>query len=299
VYLITGAGGGTGSISRRVVQLLLDGGEQVRAMVRRDDERADHLRAIGAEVIVGDLTRAGDIVDAMDGVRRMFFNMSVSPDYLRATTEVCAVALDRGRLDVIVNISQMTVSQMTLTSTDESKQHRLHWLAEHVLNWSGLPVIHVRPTVFLDNPLFTFLASPTVRQRGALVLPFGTSRTSPIAADDVARVVAALLRDPGDRIGQVFELTGPEVLDTSGLAAHYTRALKRPIAGEDIALDTWDREVLEPLGLPEHLRQHLATMARLHRDGRYDRATADVEQITGVPAQTVEQYVAGNPDLFY
>jgi uncharacterized protein YbjT (DUF2867 family) len=299
VYLITGAGGGTGSISRRVVQLLLDGGEQVRAMVRSDDERADHLRAIGAEVIVGDLTRAGDIVDAMDGVRRMFFNMSVSPDYLRATTEVCAVALDRGRLDVIVNISQMTVSQMTLTSTDESKQHRLHWLAEHVLNWSGLPVIHVRPTVFLDNPLFTFLASPTVRQRGALVLPFGTSRTSPIAADDVARVVAALLRDPGDRIGQVFELTGPEVLDTSGLAAQYTRALKRPIAGEDIALDTWDREVLEPLGLPEHLRQHLATMARLHRDGRYDRATADVEQITGVPAQTVEQYVAGNPDLFY
>jgi uncharacterized protein YbjT (DUF2867 family) len=297
--LITGAGGGTGSISRRVVQLLLDGGEQVRAMVRRDDERADHLRTMGADVIVGDLTRAGDIVDAMDGVRRMFFNMSVSPDYLRATTEVCAVALDRGRLDVIVNISQMTVSQMTLTSTDESKQHRLHWLAEHVLNWSGLPVIHVRPTVFLDNPLFTFLASRTVRERGALLLPFGTARTSPIAADDVARVVAALLRDPGDRIGRVFELTGPEVLDTNGLAAQFTRALKRPITGEDVPLDTWDRAVLEPLGLPEHLRQHLATMARLHRDGRYDRATADVEQITGVPAQTVEQYVASNPDLFY
>ena len=196
MYLITGAGGGIGSISRRVVQLLLDGGAQVRAMVRRDDDRADQLRAIGADVIVGDLTSAGDIVAAMDGASRMFFNMSVSPDYLRATAEVCAVALDRGHLDVIVNMSQMTVSQMTLTSTDESKQHRLHWLAEHVLNWSGLPVIHVRPTVFLDNPLFTFLASQTVRERGVLVLPFGTGRTSPIAADDVARVVATLLRDP-------------------------------------------------------------------------------------------------------
>ncbi len=205
MYLITGAGGGIGSISRRVVQLLLDGGAQVRAMVRRDDDRADQLRGMGAEVIVGDLTSAGDIVAAMDGASRMFFNMSVSPDYLRATAEVCAVALDRGHLDVIVNMSQMTVSQMTLTSTDESKQHRLHWLAEHVLNWTGLPVIHVRPTVFLDNPLFTFLASPTVRERGVLVLPFGTGRTSPIAADDVARVVAALLRDPADRIGQIYE----------------------------------------------------------------------------------------------
>ena len=118
MYLITGAGGGIGSVSRRVVQLLLDGGEQVRAMVQRDDDRADQLRAMGADVIVGDLTGAGDIVDAMDGARRMFFNMSVSLDYLRATAEVCAVALERGHLDVIVNMSQMTVSQMTLTSTE-------------------------------------------------------------------------------------------------------------------------------------------------------------------------------------
>ena len=299
MYLITGAGGGIGSVSRRVVQLLLDGGAQVRAMVRRDDDRADQLRAMGADVIVGDLTSAGDIVAAMDGASRMFFNMSVSPDYLRATAEVCAVALDRGHLDVIVNMSQMTVSQMTLTSTDESKQHRLHWLAEHVLNWSGLPVIHVRPTVFLDNPLFTFLASQTVRERGVLVLPFGTGRTSPIAADDVARVVAALLRDPADRIGQVYELTGPEVLDINGLAEQYTRALKRPISAEDLPLDEWERDVLAPVGLPDHVNQHIATMARLHREGRYDRATDDVEQITGQPAQTVEQYVASNPDLFY
>src|ERR1700741_1235901 len=174
MYLVTGAGGGIGSVSPRAVQLLIDAAQPVRAMVRRDDERADRLRAMGAEEVVGDLTSAGDVVDAMDGATRMFFSMSVSPDYLKATAQVCAVALERGHLDVIVNMSQMTVSQMTLTSTSESKQHRLHWLAEHVLNWSGLPVVHIRPTVFLDNPLFTFLAKPTVRERGVLALPFGT-----------------------------------------------------------------------------------------------------------------------------
>ena len=299
MYLITGAGGGVGSVSRRVVELLLQDGEHVRAMVHRDDERADQLRALGAEVVVGDLTRAGDIAVAMQGASRMFFNMSVSADYLLATAEVCAVALERGQLDVIVNMSQMTVSQMTLTSTDESQHQRLHWLAEHVLNWSGLPVIHVRPTAFLDNPLFTALAAPTIRDRGVLVLPFGTGRTSPIAAADVARVVAALLRDPADRIGKVYELTGPEVLDIDGLAEQYTRALGGRRHAEDVALDEWQREVLAPIGLPEHVQQHIATMARLHREDRYNRTTEDVERITGQPAQTVEQYVASNPDLFY
>ncbi|MDT5201851.1 MAG: hypothetical protein QOH34_3373 [Mycobacterium sp.] len=299
MYLITGAGGGVGSVSRRVVELLLDDGEHVRAMVHRDDERADQLRALGAEVVVGDLTRAGDIAVAMQGASRMFFNMSVSADYLLATAEMCAVALERGQLDAIVNMSQMTVSQMTLTSTGESQHQRLHWLAEHVLNWSGLPVIHVRPTAFLDNPLFTILAAPTIRDRGALVLPFGTGHTSPIAAADVARVVAALLRDPADHIGHVYELTGPEVLDIDGLAEQYTRGLGRPVTGEDVPYDEWQRKVLAPIGLPEHVQQHIATMARLHREDRYNRVTDDVEQITGRPAQTVEQYVASNRDLFY
>jgi uncharacterized protein YbjT (DUF2867 family) len=51
-------------------------------------------------------------------------------------------------------MSQLTVSQMSLTEMTDSPQHRQHWLAEQALNWSGLPVVHVRPTVFLQNPLF-------------------------------------------------------------------------------------------------------------------------------------------------
>ena len=60
-YLITGAGGGIGSVSRRVVEQLLGHGEAVRAMVHRDDSRADALRALGADVFVGDLTNPVDV----------------------------------------------------------------------------------------------------------------------------------------------------------------------------------------------------------------------------------------------
>lgn len=298
LYLVTGAGGGTGGVSRQVIELLRQHGHRVRALVHHDDARADPLRDMGAEVVVGDLTDPQNVAEAMAGADRMFFSMGVSPDYLQATVIVCDAALEYGRLEVVVNMSQMTVSQMTATSVGESRQHRLHYLAEHVLNWSGVPVVHIRPTAFLDNPLFTSFAAPSLRDRNLLALPLGTGRTSPIASNDVARVVAAVLLDPDHRIGDVYELTGPVSLDIDGLAAEYTLGLGRPIHGSDIAHETWMQTVIKPLGLPAHLEQHLATMAQLHRAGRYDRATDEVERITGQPATTVGQYVAQHPELF-
>lgn len=298
LYLITGAGGGTGGVSRQVIEQLRGRKHRVRALVHHDDARADPLRELGAEVVVGDLTAPKDVVGAMAGADRMFFSMGVSPDYLTATAVICDAALEYGHLEVLVNMSQMTVSQMTLTSEGESHQHRLHYLAEHVLNWSGVPLVHIRPTAFLDNPLFTWFAAPSLRERNLLALPFGTGRTSPIATSDVARTVAAVLMDPAHRIGDVYELTSPASLDIDGLAAEYALGLGRPIRGTDIPHETWVREVLKPLGLPAHLEQHLSTMALLHRAGRYDRATDDVEKVTGQPASTVGQYIAERPELF-
>ncbi|MET9026653.1 NAD(P)H-binding protein [Nocardia sp. NPDC004168] len=298
LYLITGAGGGTGGVSRQVIERLRERGDRVRALVHHDDARAEPLRALGAEVVVGDLTEPRDVVGAMTGADRMFFSMGVSPGYLQATAVVCDAALAYGQLEVIVNMSQMTVSQMTLTSVGESRQHRLHYLAEHVMNWSGVPAVHIRPTVFLDNPIFTGFAAPSLRERNVLALPFGTGRTSPIATSDVARTVAAVLTDPNHRIGDVYELTGPQSLDIDGLAAEYTLGLHRPIRGTDIPQETWVEEVLEPRGLPAHVEQHLATMALLHRAGRYDRATDDVEKITGQPPSTVGRYIAEHTELF-
>ncbi|MET0699643.1 MAG: NAD(P)H-binding protein [Mycobacterium sp.] len=297
-YLVTGAGGGIGSVSRSVVELLLDSGASVRAMVHREDGRAESLRALGAQVVIGDLTVPTDVVAATAGVQRMFFNMSVSPSYLEAAALVSSAARHHGVLESLVNMSQMTVSQMTITSTDESRQQRLHWLAEQVMDWSGLPVTHVRPTVFLDNPLFTFLAAASVRDRQVLALPFGTGRTSPIAAVDVARVVAALLLGPAQHPQHVYELTGPEVLDIAGLADQYSRALGCQITGVDADYDDWVAQVLEPLGLEPHTAAHIATMARLHRADRYDRKTTDVETLTGTPAQTVQQFVAAHREMF-
>ena len=151
--LVTGAAGNLGGVGRTVVELPRRRNWPVRALVRRQDERADALRAIGAEVVLGDLTRAADVARALAGCRRMYFGMSVSAAYLEATVTAAAVARERADLEVFVNISQMTVSQMSLTAMTDSPRQRQRWLGEQVLNWSGLPVVHVRPTIFLQNHL--------------------------------------------------------------------------------------------------------------------------------------------------
>jgi uncharacterized protein YbjT (DUF2867 family) len=174
-------------------------------LVLREDERTDALRANGIDVVVGDLTEARDVAGALSGCRRTYFGMSVSASYLEATVTTAAVARERADLEVLVNISQMTVSQMSVAEMTDTPQQRQHWLCEQVLNWSGLPVVHVRPTVFLQHPFFSDWAAESIARDSTIRLPFGTARTSPIDARDVAEVIAAILVSPTAHIGKVYE----------------------------------------------------------------------------------------------
>ncbi|MFJ8028611.1 NmrA family NAD(P)-binding protein [Streptomyces sp. NPDC096311] len=293
LVLIPGAGG----VGRTIFEHLRAQDVPVRFMVRRDDERAAELRALGAEVVIGDLTRPESVAAALQGVARMYFAMRVSPEHLLAATVVASVAKEYGKLEALVDLSQMTVSQMTATSTEESHQQRLHWLAEQVFDWSGLPVVHIRPTAFLDTPLFTTMAARSIQENGTIALPFGTGRTSPVAVDDVARVVATVLRDPAPHIGQVYELTGPRSVDMTELAAEFSRALGRPVSYVDVPPERWEAH-LPNLGMPPHVAQHVATMARLHRDDRYNRTADGVERVMGTPAQSIEAFVTARKDFY-
>jgi NAD(P)H dehydrogenase (quinone) len=83
--LVTGVPGRVGGVGSAIVEILRRRGLPVRALVLREDERADALRANGVDVVVGNLTEARDVAGAVSGCRRMYFSMSVSPSYLEAT----------------------------------------------------------------------------------------------------------------------------------------------------------------------------------------------------------------------
>jgi NAD(P)H dehydrogenase (quinone) len=39
-------------------------------------------------------------------------------------------------------------------------------------------------------------------------------------------------------------------------------------------------------------------MAKLHAENRYDRLTSDVQNLTGKPSMSVQEYVTAHPEVF-
>jgi uncharacterized protein YbjT (DUF2867 family) len=286
--LVTGAAGAIGAIGRNLTAMLLARGHKVRALVRREDERAEALRRLGAEVVQGDLADLASMHRAIEGCARVYFSMSVSAAYLEATVNTAAVARHHG-VEAFVNMSQMTVTQMSITETTNSPQHKLHWLAEQALSWSGLPVVTVRPTVFLEG-FFLLFAAASVRDADELALPLGASKTSPVSSLDVARAVAAILDDPAPHIGHIYNLTGPESADLHHYARVFSQALGRTIRYRDASISEWG-EKLRAAGLSEHVIHHLTVMTELHKQGRYDRMSEDYLKLTGETPTSMADFV--------
>src|SRR5690349_9369851 len=146
VVLVTGAAGGTqGATGRHVTGMLRERGEPVRAFVRTVDERAERLRALGAQVVSGDLRDIAQVRPAMADVDRVFFTYPVTDGLLDATAAVAAAARAAGVRRLV------EVSQLRPRPEAASPRTRQHWVAEQVLDWAGVGAVHLRATVFYEN----------------------------------------------------------------------------------------------------------------------------------------------------
>ncbi|QYN33867.1 NAD(P)H-binding protein [Pseudonocardia sp. DSM 110487] len=311
--LITGAAGHIGSVSRDMVGMLLEQGHPVRAFVRRDDERAHSLRQAGAEVFVGDLLNIADVTAALKGCRRIYFSMSLSPYYTDAVSLMAAAARAQGGIEVLVNISEyeqsfMTFEKMTAPEeerrawlgglvTEWSPQQRAHWVAERVLEWSGVPTVNIRAAMFVENPLMTWLALEPLT-RGELRLPFGQHRLAPIAGYDVAEVSAKILADPAPHVSRSYELTGPEHKDMHGFAEDFAAVLGRRVTYVPEEVETWNETYVDSaLAEFPHTAEHLKTLTRLMGGGGYRGVTDQLETLLGRPPKTVRWALENHPRI--
>ena len=134
------------------------------------------------------------------------------------------------------------------------------------------------------------LAAAAIREGDELALPLGSSRTSPISAVNVARAVSVILDNPAPHIGHVYNLTGFESADLDHYARVFSKALGRTIRYRNVPLSEWTDRLRE-LGVATHIVNHLAVMAELHAQGRYDRMTDDLFKLTGKTPTSMYDFV--------
>lgn len=279
-YLISGATGDTG---RHTALSLLERGLSVRAFVHTLDERADVLRKAGAEIVQGDLLDIDSVRTALDGMAGAYFVYPLRPGLLDATAYFAQAAKEAGT-PVVVNMSQISARREAA-----SNAARNHWIGERILEWSGVPAVHVRPTYFAEWLLYPHVRAG-IRDEGAIKLPFGEGRHAPIAAEDQGRTIAAILAAPSHHVGKTHVLNGPVELDEYGIAAAVSETLGKPVRYEPISIEEY-RQRLADGGLWPYLIQHLVEVGIDCRNGIFEGTDRFIEQLTGTAPMTVQAFV--------
>jgi uncharacterized protein YbjT (DUF2867 family) len=276
--LITGATGDTG---RAAVRESIALGLRVRAMVRKIDDRSAALAAQGAEIVIGDLLEIDTVVAAMKGVDAAYFVWPVQPRLIAATVNFAQAAKEAG-VKTVINLSQRSADR-----TSTSPSCRDSFIAEQVFDWSGLDVIHLRPTYFLEWLLYPWQLP--YLQQGILRMPVGKGRHSPIAADDQGRAIAALLKSPERHIGQTIDLSGPVEMDHEQMAAELSEALGRTIVFEDLPIDAYCASI-SAMGVPAYIVEHFRGAMADYQNGHMAGADNNIEELTGRRSMTVGEF---------
>ena len=283
LVLVTGAAGATGGYT---IHALTELDVSIRAAVRKDDDRAARHRTAGVEVVLGDLLDLDSVRAAMEGASAAYFVYPLLPGLIDAT----AYFAQAGREAVLHGIVNM--SQVSARRDSKSHQARDHWISERVFDWSDVPVTHLRPTFFAQ-----WLTYPRVRQdivqKGQINLPFGDARHAPIAAEDQARVIAAILANPAQHSGKTYRLFGPVEMDEHGVAKAVGEALGREVIYKPIGIADFRRQ-LEQFSLPEQTIQHLCAVALNFQEGLFAGTNDVIETITGTPPMTVQSFIAAH-----
>jgi NAD(P)H dehydrogenase (quinone) len=280
--------GATGDTGRAAVREAIALGLGVRAMVHTRDARSEALETLGAEVVLGDLLEIDTVRAAMEGTDAAYLVWPVAPGLIHATVNFAQAAKEVG-VSTIINLSQRSANRFST-----SNSCRDSFIAEQVLNWSSLPVIHLRPTYFLEWLLYPWQLP--YLQRGILRMPVGKGRHSPIAADDQGRVIAALLKSPDGHIGKTIPISGPVEMDHEQIAAELTDALGRKIVFQDIPIDEYCRS-LEAMGAPPYIVQHLGGAMDDYQHGHMSGADNNVEKLTGRRSMTVGEFARAHADV--
>lgn len=284
MILITGASGNVGGA---VLSEALKTQGKVRAMYR---SQADAAKApSGAEVVIADFADRESLPKALKGVESVFLVCSPIPDLVKLESNVVDACKEAG-VRRIVNNSAMGAGEV------EGSFPNWHKAVEERIEASGIAHTILRPDTFMQNiPAFY---APTIRTQGAFYSASKDSHIGFIDVRDIAAVaVKALTLGLQEVRSHTYELTGPEGITYSELAARISRVAGRPVKYVDLPPADLKKGMLGS-GMPEWQAEALIRLVGFYTSRKREVLNDNVKKILGREARNINDFLRENADAF-
>lgn len=288
--LITGATGTTGQYA---IQHLLKKGKKVRAMVRVIDERSKHLEAQGVEIVQGDFFDIKALRTALGGIKRAYF-LYPFQDYLPKAAGLFAKAAKEQGVEMIIEMSQMGAEE---DSTSPATQN--HVVTEHIFNWANVGAVHIKPGLFAWN--YLGFAAPTVADHNKFYYPHPEAKYTIVHPKDIGEVVAEILadNDMDKHIGQNYEISGSQVYSAKEVTKSISELINQEVEYVPVSVDQWIDAVKDHPTVNEFLAKHLKEFSAEVADGRFNKTTNVVKDITGHEPRSFQEYIEEHKEAFF
>jgi NAD(P)H dehydrogenase (quinone) len=281
--VISGAGG---QLGRRTAELLADDpdvdfGDVV--LVTRDTDALADLAARGAQVRHGDFDDPATLTTAFAGADRLLL---ISTDVVGRR-----VAQHQAAVDAAQAAGASLIVYTSVPSPGPENPAQVcpeHFATEAAIRASGVPF------TFLRNALYSELRINDAKgaiASGTFAHNLGDGRVAPVSREDCAAVAAAVLAG-GDHAGQIYDVTGPELLGADDLAAAFAA-----LGGVEVAAHELDDAAFAALvvshGLPPFVGELVASLGRAIREGHFAQHTTVVADLTGRAPRTLQDVLEG------
>jgi len=207
---ITGA---TGDLAQRVIALLSERiGSANLILVTRSPDSLGALRDEGAQVRFGDFDDPASLEQAFAGADRLQLISGLAINRRVQQHRNAIAAARNAGVQHIVYTSTAGIHPMNPTLSAQE-----HIVSEQDLRASGLSFTILRDATYAEIIAILMLAPALATGKWEQVGPGGV--LAPVSKDDIAACAAQCLLDPKQHGGATYEITGPELLGFTEMAA--------------------------------------------------------------------------------
>ncbi|SMC55917.1 SDR family oxidoreductase [Novosphingobium sp. B1] len=297
--VITGASGnyGRGVTDRLIAQGLAS---DLILITRKPEKLADRAGQ-GCTVRYGDFDKPETLEQAVQGAERMLL---ISGTRVGARVVQHKAAVDAAAAAGVAHIIYTSFIGIDDPANPAEVRHD-HIETEALIRASGCGWTMLRDAHYADAMIL--MAGPGVIQSGKWFSNAGEGREAMVWRDDCIESAVAVLTGEG-HVGQIYNITGPELQTFGEVAAIMAEVTGRPV--EHVSLDDEGQyamfdamgiprrpvDDLEVAGIPWN-SDDMVSFGRAIREGFLELCTDDVERLTGRKARSVRQMIEDNAEM--